>query len=204
MSRPATGVACGRTDATRGSCSHAPCALTRAWADAQCPRLNRLPACAACEKARVRCVGYDAITKREIPRSYVYYLETRLSYFESLLVSNNIPFKPADAYDADSKVEEGGVQSPSDGKSSASETTVKLEVDLAGAQERKKQEDAEKLNKLVSNIGMVSVQGASDPRYLGSTSGISFARVVFAAVKSSVSTSNSERGGIRPSKPLPN
>jgi hypothetical protein len=163
-----------------------------------------LPACTACEKARVRCVGYDPITKREIPRSYVYYLETRLSYFESLLVSNNIPFKPAEAYDADSKVEEGGVQSPSDGKSSASETTVKVEIDLEGAQERKKQEDAEKLNKLVSNIGMVSVQGASDPRYLGSTSGISFARVVFAAVKSSISTNNSERGGIRPSKPLPN
>jgi hypothetical protein len=164
----------------------------------------RLPACSACEKARVRCVGYDPITKREIPRSYVYYLETRLSYFESLLVSNNIPFKPAEAYDADSRVEEGGVQSPSDGKSSVSDTTVKVESDLEGAQERKKQEDAEKLNNLVSNISMVSVQGASDPRFLGSTSGISFARVVFAAVKSSVSTNNSERGGMRPSKPLPN
>lgn len=57
--------------------------------------------------------------------------------------------------------------------------------------------DREKLTKLVSNIGMVSVQGASDPRYLGSTSGISFARVVFAAVKSSVSGSSSERGSNR-------
>ena len=163
-----------------------------------------MPACTACEKARVRCVGYDPITKREIPRSYVYYLETRLSYFESLLVSNNIPFKKAEAYDADSKVEDGGVQSPSDGRSAASDTAIKVETDLEGLQERKKQEEAEKLNSLVSNIGMVSVQGASDPRYLGSTSGISFARVVFAAVKSSVSTNNSERGGIRPSKPLPN
>jgi hypothetical protein len=164
----------------------------------------RLPACTACEKARVRCVGYDPITKREIPRSYVYYLETRLSYFESLLVSNNIPFKPADAYDPDSKVEDGAIQSPSDTKSSGSDAVVKVETDVEGLQEKKKQEDAEKLNSLVSNIGMVSVQGASDPRYLGSTSGISFARVVFAAVKSSVSTNNSERGGIRPSKPLPN
>ena len=163
-----------------------------------------MPACTACEKARVRCVGYDPITKREIPRSYVYYLETRLSYFESLLVANNILFKPAEAYDADSKVEDGGVQSPSDGKSSASDTVVKVDTDLEGLQERKKQEDAEKLNSLVSNIGMVSVQGASDPRYLGSTSGISFARVVFAAVKSSVSSNNSERGGVRPSKPLLN
>jgi hypothetical protein len=62
--------------------------------------------------------------------------------------------------------------------------------------------DREKLTKLVSNIGMVSVQGASDPRYLGSTSGISFARVVFAAVKSSVSGTPSERGSARGAKPL--
>lgn len=48
---------------------------------------------------------------------------------------------------------------------------------------------------------MVSVQGASDPRFLGSTSGISFARVVFAAVKSSVSGSSSERGSNRGIKP---
>jgi hypothetical protein len=49
---------------------------------------------------------------------------------------------------------------------------------------------------------MVSVQGASDPRFLGSTSGISFARVVFAAVKSSVSGSSSERGSQRGTKQL--
>lgn len=46
------------------------------------------------------------------------------------------------------------------------------------------------------------MQGASDPRFLGSTSGISFARVVFAAVKSSVSGSSSERGSVRGAKPL--
>lgn len=135
----------------------------------------------------------------------MYYLETRISYFESLLVANNIPFRPAEAYDADAKVEDGGLQSPPEAKSLMSESMIKVETESSeGLQEQKKQEDAERLNKLVSNIGMVSVQGASDPRYLGSTSGISFARVVFAAVKSSVSSNNSERGGVRPSKPLPN
>jgi len=29
---------------------------------------QRLPSCAACDKAAVKCVGYDPITKREIPR----------------------------------------------------------------------------------------------------------------------------------------
>jgi len=29
---------------------------------------QNLPNCASCEKAGVKCVGYDPITKREIPR----------------------------------------------------------------------------------------------------------------------------------------
>jgi hypothetical protein len=32
---------------------------------------QRLPSCASCEKANVKCVGYDPITKREIPRRWV-------------------------------------------------------------------------------------------------------------------------------------
>lgn len=64
-------------------------------------------------------------------------------------------------------------------------------------------EDNWRLHNLVSNIGMVSVQGTSDPRYLGSTSGISFARVVFAAVRSSLPGNVPERAPIRPSERLP-
>lgn len=33
---------------------------------------QRLPSCASCEKANVKCVGYDPITKREIPRRQVF------------------------------------------------------------------------------------------------------------------------------------
>ncbi|KAK5333133.1 hypothetical protein LTR98_010774 [Exophiala xenobiotica] len=168
---------------------------------------QRLPACSTCEKANVRCVGYDPITKREIPRSYVYYLETRLAYFEQLLKSNSIPFNAGEVYSAESKELGDASQSPTSAKTSwlgpqspsnGSPRTVKQD------EWDKKQDDAENLNKLVSNIGMVSVQGASDARYLGSTSGISFARVVLAAVKSSVSSNNSERTGIRPSRPVTN
>jgi hypothetical protein len=35
---------------------------------------QRLPACLSCEKAGVKCVGYDPITKREIPRRWVVFL----------------------------------------------------------------------------------------------------------------------------------
>lgn len=164
---------------------------------------QRLPACSTCGKANVRCVGYDPISKREIPRSYVYFLETRLAYFESLLKSNGVDFDAAEVYNAESKdlgitphsppnnkTSWSGAQSPGNG---LTQSTKHDEHD-------KQQEEADKLDKLVSNIGMVSVQGASDARYLGSTSGISFARVVLSAVKQSVSTNNSERAGIRPSR----
>jgi hypothetical protein len=67
-----------------------------------------------------------------------------------------------------------------------------------------RQNEEQKVANLLSHASRVAVQGASDSRFLGSTSGISFARVVFAAVKSSVSGAPSERGGVRPSKPLAN
>ncbi len=170
---------------------------------------QQLPTCAACAKVGVRCVGLDPITKQEIPRSYVFYLETRLAYFESLLVSHNISFAPPDAFDVDAgTVEHGIVRSLGETRISSVDGFGSTGITSARSHDaawETKEAATKKLDQLVSNIGMVSVQGASDPRYLGSTSGISFARVVFAAVKSSVSSShNSERNGVRPSKPLTN
>ncbi|RDW91847.1 hypothetical protein BP5796_01241 [Coleophoma crateriformis] len=167
---------------------------------------QRLPSCASCEKASVKCVGYDPITKREIPRSYVFYLEQRVGYLETLLQSNSIAFAPADVLDHASRpgVDPNAVHTPSDdgrpqfGASEAAVTSNRPSPqDVA---RNKKNDESDRVDKLVSNVGMISVQGASDHRYLGSTSGISFARVVFAAVKSSVSSANSDKSGIRPSK----
>ncbi|KAI9780975.1 MAG: Fungal specific transcription factor [Geoglossum umbratile] len=140
---------------------------------------------------------------------YVYYLETRVSYLESVLQSNNVAFAAPEILDLSSR--------PGPDPNASHTPTEEHQLAINNSQnandvgngcppgsrgQGKRQKEAEKLNKLVSNIGMVSVQGTSDPRYLGSTSGISFARVVFAAVKSSVSGSSSERAGIRPSKPI--
>ena len=166
-----------------------------------------LPACVPCDKAGVKCVGFDPITKREIPRTYVYYLESRVRYFEELLQENGIQYAPSNEFDLGAQP----VSDPSLGHSPLSERSntalnvIKRErantnSDSGGEWEQKKDE-TDKLHKLVSNIGMVSVQGASDPRFLGSTSGISFARVVFAAVKSSMPGSGSDRNGGRGSKP---
>lgn len=196
---------------------------------------QRLPRCQSCEKAGVRCVGYDPITKREIPRSYVYFLEARVAYLEKTLRDHQIEFKEAVAFDEEEaiKVEAGYDQDrPQMAGSEASAgaetlSTTVVESDRLTRQKADKaaqvprlgrnpesEQDAEnsrdyekednwRIHNLVSNIGMVSVQGTSDPRYLGSTSGISFARVVFAAVKSSVAGNVGERGPMRPSERLP-
>ncbi|RAL16751.1 Zn(II)2Cys6 transcription factor [Aspergillus homomorphus CBS 101889] len=193
---------------------------------------QRLPRCQSCEKAGVRCVGYDPITKREIPRSYVYFLEARVAYLEKLLMDNKIEYKEPVAFDEEEAVKvEARLDAPqaptaaSEGPASAAEEPtadgtdkgVKKEKetwvsrqdrDGSSGQELERNQDANKednwrIHNLVSNIGMVSVQGTSDPRYLGSTSGISFARVVFAAVKSSVSGNVAERGPMRPNERLP-
>lgn len=184
---------------------------------------QRLPRCHSCEKAGVRCVGYDPITKREIPRSYVYLLETRVAYLEKQLTDNNVNFKEAVAFDEEEAVKveaEGNValaQSGSDGqagegrgadkgqwKKTAKDDSAERSDQRIDGERRDGDGDANddswRLHNLVSNIGMVSVQGTSDPRYLGSTSGISFARVVFAAVKSSLPGNVPERASIRTSE----
>ncbi|KAJ5747143.1 uncharacterized protein N7511_008839 [Penicillium nucicola] len=186
---------------------------------------QRLPRCQSCEKAGVRCVGYDPITKREIPRSYVYFLETRVAHLEKQLADNNIDFKKVVAFDEEEaiKVEADGdsaqAQFSSDGqvgkvsavekvrKNTSKEDSDRLDqTDGEGNRETDgdpQNEDNWRLHNLVSNIGMVSVQGTSDPRYLGSTSGISFARVVFAAVRSSLPGNMPERAPLRTSDRLP-
>ncbi|RPA92705.1 hypothetical protein L873DRAFT_1794102 [Choiromyces venosus 120613-1] len=213
---------------------------------------QRLPACLSCEKASVKCVGYDPITKREIPRrtkipfsptssvislvgwvdfddrvnfSYVHYLETRLAYLESLLTNNDIPFPPAESFPdlappppppssqtpttvsfppppittANPIPQQGPspqqLLTPIDPALTADEPMQELNIKREPLGSNRESTEDKKLDNLVSDIGLVSFAGASDPRYLGSASGISFARVVFAAVKSSASGANGDQSG---------
>lgn len=169
---------------------------------------QKLPACSSCAKAGVKCVGFDQITKREVPRTYVYYLESRVTYLESLLDKHDIEFATSKEFDLGARpTTPNQTNAPGEGGESsvaASNGATGRGHKARGQGSRedweKEHDKANKLNKLVSNIGMVSVKGASDPRFLGSTSGISFARVVFAAVRSSISSTASEKGGARPLK----
>ena len=169
---------------------------------------QKLPACTSCEKVGVKCTGFDPITKREIPRTYVYYLESRVSYLEDLLTAHSIGYGAPQEFDLGAKpVEDHPHNRHSD--NATTRATREVRTSLSSVDVGDKQNESEKLDKLVSNIGLVSVQGTSDPRFLGSTSGISFARVVFAAVKSSLPSGtsgrkSSERGKLGANAPSTN
>ncbi|KAJ5864438.1 uncharacterized protein N7529_006354 [Penicillium soppii] len=73
---------------------------------------QRLPRCESCEKAQVRCVGYDPLTKQEVPRSYVAFLESRVNYLSEILLDHGIDFKPAVAYDEEETLRMEADRSP--------------------------------------------------------------------------------------------
>lgn len=117
-----------------------------------------------------------------------------MAYLESLLQTNSIHFDPPEIFAP------APVANDNNGANSNSVVHKSSAADVTSGGDL--HDDRNKVDKLLSHASRVAVQGTSDSRFLGSTSGISFARVVFAAVKSSVSGAPSERGVIRPSKPL--
>ena len=134
-----------------------------------------------------------------------------MRYLEELLHENDIQYAPShdfhlgaipvqDVSTAQSPVSEGSCTTHNTTQRNIIKRERAKTTSESGSELAQKQDESDKLHQLVSNIGMVSVQGASDPRFLGSTSGISFARVVFAAVKSSVSGNSSDTSGGRGSK----
>jgi hypothetical protein len=124
-----------------------------------------------------------------------------VQHLEALLQANDIPYAPTDDFSMSVTTPTSPVLA-STGEAAVVGAQKYADGNAGTVSVSNEQTEQKHLSNLVHNIGNVSVLGASDSRYLGSTSGISFARVVFAAVKSSVSGSTSERGGVRPSKPL--
>lgn len=145
-------------------------------------------------------MGVEDVTNSELSLySYVFYLETRVEQLESLLTSNNITLPPADNLElcsrpsAESKLTSKG--SDRDYLAVHAETSDKTFAKPRGPHASslnpKKADESPALLNIVSS--------PSKPRSLASASGVSFARVVFAAVQYSVSdqSGTSERPGSR-------
>jgi hypothetical protein len=172
---------------------------------------QQLPRCSACAKASTKCVGFDPVSKREIPRSYVYYLETRVRNLEALVTDLGGVVPPQEDDFAIDETIQPGVNVPypvlEDGEAGKkSVRTNSSHVKVAKTKpvaERVVSAIDPALEVLQDGNGEAvenSTQHAPDARRLSTVAGISFARVVFAAVKSSVSQNASEHGGVKPPK----
>ncbi|KAF2767810.1 hypothetical protein EJ03DRAFT_375804 [Teratosphaeria nubilosa] len=167
---------------------------------------QRLPHCSNCAKANVKCVGFDPISRREIPRSYVYFLEQRVESLEQILKLHDIPCPPLSEDFAISGAIKPGENvpypvlpeqctEPTVSAGQIQETTSELiDPALKASTVKEPMSQAD-----VQQLGSISDQAASDPRRMGT--GIPFSQVVFAAVKSSVPVAQtpSERP-LKPSK----
>ncbi|KAK9352195.1 fungal-specific transcription factor domain-containing protein [Lipomyces doorenjongii] len=134
---------------------------------------QKFPSCSACSKAGVECVGLDAATGREVPRSYIAHLEDRVAFLEIQLQNQGIP---VDA--TDTSLRRAQITSLTQGDAAPNGT-------VAAVPEGDRQ-PAKDVDSLVSTVGLVSMKGSStlsSPSFLGLSSGISFARLMFAAVK---------------------
>ncbi|KAK9476618.1 fungal-specific transcription factor domain-containing protein [Lipomyces japonicus] len=143
---------------------------------------QKFPSCSSCQKAGVECVGLDAATGREIPRRfYVSHLEDRVAFLEIQLQNNGIPVDTTPILPhvrALADVENLSNDSLAAGP--ANSTTFSPSQDLSdnGVAIEKG------VNSVVSTVGLVaSSSNLSSLSFLGLSSGISFARLMFAAVK---------------------
>ena len=196
--KPSTGVKRARTDGSPDRLKLAPSVAETtktSSAATSSSSFRNVSACNRCRlrknhcdqnrrKAGVKCVGFDPITKREIPRIYVYYLETRLSYLECLLRDNAVPFAPSQDFDigttaspADTYGQSPPNWSDSIGSRAMDKATAGFDAfNTMPGTRHPAHGEANKLDSLVSSVSTSSIHGAPDPRYSGSTSGISFAR----------------------------
>ncbi|KAF3106674.1 Fungal specific transcription factor [Orbilia oligospora] len=176
------------TQVTTGNISRSISACNRCRSrKTKCDQL--FPACTACAKANVECVGVDAATGREIPRSYVSHLEERVAFLEKQLAS--------------------GAQSQS--SSGESSRKRKADGDMVSPLTSRPSQDLSNYQANGQNISVVGSrqnsegqvftgaigQGDATQEVLLGPSGkdISFAELMFAAVKVS-----SKTGGHLPAK----
>jgi len=114
-------------------------------------------------------VGIDAATGREVPRSYVDWLEKRVKFLEREMgISNDGAESNASGTGG------GGVKRklsnvPSGDGGEASEDQARDDRRGDGALHLRPD-----IENLVSQVGLVSVQGTSAPGFLGGSSGISY------------------------------
>ncbi|CZR58694.1 uncharacterized protein PAC_08586 [Phialocephala subalpina] len=126
---------------------------------------KKLPSCGPCQKANEECVGYDAVTQRPAPRSYIHSLEERIASLEI-------------------KLRDHGINC--DGEALLGNATTRVSPHAAGGRKGSAEESAlsiqvgsETLEAILAKSAQVTVESLSESGslHVGSGNGISFTRM---------------------------
>ncbi|KAK6345224.1 Fungal specific transcription factor [Orbilia javanica] len=171
------------TQVTTGNISRSISACNRCRSrKTKCDQL--FPACTACAKANVECVGVDAATGREIPRSYVSHLEERVAFLEKQLASG-AQLQPSSGESSRKRKADGDMVSPLSSRPSQDFTNYQSNgqhISVVGGGPRQDSEGQ-------VFTGAIGQTDTAQEALLGPKGkDISFAELMFAAVKVSSKT----------------
>lgn len=160
---------------------------------------QHFPTCGACAKAKVECVGIDAATGREVPRSYVWWLEKRVEELEAAVglkgLAGGSMGIPAQQQQQQPQLQQQQQlhahhhhqqqQQQQHQRLQHQDQQLAVKAEGTGAsdgisngasgqnREQKPLHLRPDIENLVSTVGLVSVTGTSQPSYLGQSSGVS-------------------------------
>ncbi|KAF3923413.1 hypothetical protein ABW21_db0206243 [Orbilia brochopaga] len=167
------------TQATTGNISRSISACNRCRSrKTKCDQL--FPACTACAKANVECVGVDAATGREIPRSYVSHLEERVAFLEKQLANGAQSDQQSPPVDVSRKrkADGGMVNQPSQDFLSDRSQAQSRQISIVGAELKQEPDVLPLIQPTEPQNGLLGPGGKD----------IGFAELMFAAIKVSSRT----------------
>ncbi|KAI6081670.1 fungal-specific transcription factor domain-containing protein [Hypoxylon rubiginosum] len=151
----------------------------------------RYPKCSSCEAARVPCLAYDSEKQTEVPRNYVSILEEEVRQLKSEL---------------------SGLRRQSTSTAITSATPVPTDADdrqsdsspVGAATVQSTTSDPQEV---VKSMGLVMLESSNQPKFIGTSSGVTFAKMVLACVKADIIitpvASGPTRGSVQMSAPSP-
>ncbi|KAF8864018.1 hypothetical protein BDZ45DRAFT_685576 [Acephala macrosclerotiorum] len=148
---------------------------------------GRIPACSSCNKSGVPCVNGGRQQEKYL-RAYITSLQNRIQWLESLL-ADNCP--DIDLNNGPRLVKEGTTQDGDPAETPEVAPTVRgggtcpemeNDIDPAITNEPRQTAGDPQPDRLAHEIGLVSVTGGQDPRYIGPSSGYSFGRLILASI----------------------
>ncbi|GEQ67306.1 hypothetical protein JCM33374_g970 [Metschnikowia sp. JCM 33374] len=144
---------------------------------------QNFPTCLRCKKAGVECVGVDRATGRTVPRSYVYNLEQENLSLRSMLTAHGIDPNHVSRDSQGSKASQVSQLSKASHVPKES-SPAPLSQPVATEKEPQVPVALPKLDTLPDQISTGS------PMYMGASSGITFAKLITAAVRLNEQTSH--------------